>query len=429
MNPYLLDVAYAGGFLAASPYFLYKMATTGKYRAGLSQRLGFVPRRTGADCIWLHGVSVGELLAARSIVAGLQKALPEVPLAVSTTTNTGYERALESYSGSHVFYYPLDFSWAVSRVFERIRPAIVVLMEMEVWPNFLSRACGRGVPVVVANGRITERGHRGYARFPRLARKMLSKVRLYLMQNELYAERLRSLGVPSGKVRVVGNVKFDTVSIDVDLSSRRALRREMGVGENEILIIGGSTHAGEEQALLASYSRLSRRDPRVRLLVVPRHRTRFEEVRRLIVSQGFEVFARSSLAGGGTPAGGEVLLGDTMGELERLYEAADIAFVGGSLIPHGGQNILEPAARGKPVVFGPSMENFPSAGELLLTAGAAVRIGGADELSEALAGFLDGPKAAAAGEAGRAAIIGSRGATARTVEAITSIMNEKQQRT
>ena len=426
MNPYLLDVAYAGGFLAASPYFLYKMATTGKYRAGLSQRLGFVPERTGAECIWLHGVSVGELLAARSIVAGLRKALPDVPLAVSTTTNTGHERALESYSDSHVFYYPLDFSWAVSRVFERIRPAMVVLMEMEVWPNFISRACARGVPVVVASGRITERAHRGYARFPRLVQKMLSKVDLYLMQNELYADRLRSLGVPREKVRVVGNVKFDTVSIDVDPSSRRALRSEMGVGENEILIIGGSTHAGEEQALLASYSHLRRRDPRLRLLVVPRHQTRFEEVRRLIVSQGFEVFARSSLAGG-APAGGEVLLGDTMGELERLYEAADIAFVGGSLIPHGGQNILEPAAKGKPVVFGPSMENFPSAEELLLTAGAAVRIEGAGELGEALAGFLDGHKAAAAGEAGRAAVVGSKGATARTVEAITSILNEKKQ--
>ncbi|MHC4712582.1 MAG: 3-deoxy-D-manno-octulosonic acid transferase [Planctomycetota bacterium] len=422
MNPVLVDVAYTGAFLAASPYFIYKMATTGKYRSGLTQRLGVLPARAGGDCIWVHGVSVGEVLAARGIVAGLETAFPGGEIAVSTTTNTGFEVALKNYPDKYLFYFPLDFSWAVGRAFRAVRPKAVVLMEMEVWPNFLHKASLLGVPVVVANGRITERAYGNYGRFRSLARTILGGVSLYLVQTETYAQRLIELGVPAERVKVTGSVKFDTLATDTDWERRARLRGEMGVGDGEVLLVGGSTHAGEEGALLETYRALKGGHPALRLLVVPRHRTRFEEVRALISGEGFGVFARSALAGGGRPKGGEVLLGDTMGELEALYEAADVAFVGGSLIRHGGQNILEPASKGKPVVFGPSMENFPDAMDLLLGEGAATQVRGEEQLGGAIEKYLEPSSAQKAGEAGRRSIIASKGATARTVGAIKEII-------
>ncbi len=424
MNPVLLDLVYAGGLLATSPYFLYKMATTGKYRSGLSQRLGNVTPRDGAPCIWLHGVSVGEILAARSIVSQLEKDFPEIDIALSTTTNTGFADAGKTYPDKRVFYFTFDFSWAVARTFDKITPRLVLLMEMEAWPNFLSRARQLGVPVVVANGRITERSYRRFSRFPTVARATLSKVSLYLVQTDDYAAKLVSLGVPAERVTVTGSVKFDTISTDADPDRRAALRAEMGVAPNETLLIGGSTHAAEEDALLDAYVELKSANPHIRLLIVPRHRTRFEEVARLIASRGFDVLARSTLDENAPLAPGEILLADTMGELEALYEASDVAFVGGSLIPHGGQNMAEPAAKGKPVVFGPSVDNFPQAAKLLLDASAATQVDSAQGLAAALGLYLDADNAARAGAAGRDAVIAAKGATARTVEAIAQYLQK-----
>lgn len=427
MNPLLLDTFYAGALLASSPYFLYRMATTGKYRAGLLQRLGLIESRDGGGCFWVHGVSVGELLAARSIVDALESAFPGEETVISTTTNTGFEVAHRSYGDRFIFYFPLDFSWAVRSAFRKVRPRAVVLMEMEVWPNFLAIARSEGVPVVVANGRITEKAFRNYRRFGTLVRSMLSMVDMYLVQNETYARRLRELGVAPERVRVTGSVKFDTLSTDLDPARRRRLREEMGVSDADTLIIGGSTHEGEEAALLEAWRELAESNPRIRLLIVPRHRTRFAAVRSAVEAKGFDVFRRSELAGGGRPMGSEVLLGDTMGELEDLYEAADVAFVGGSLIPHGGQNILEPAARGVPVIFGPSMENFSEAGEMLVREGAAVRISGAGELVGALGGYLDKDRARRASEAARKAVLSAQGASAATVEAIKEVLENSVQ--
>lgn len=422
MNPLLLDTFYAGALLASSPYFLYRMATTGKYRAGLLQRLGLIESRAGGACFWVHGVSVGELLAARSIVDALESTFPGDETVISTTTNTGFEVARKSYEGRFTFYFPLDFSWAVRSAFRKVRPRAVVLMEMEVWPNFLQIARSKGVPVIVANGRITEKAFRNHRRFGVLTRSMLSMVDMYLVQNDTYASRLLELGVPPERVRVTGSVKFDTLSSDLDPARRRRMREEMGVRDADTLIIGGSTHEGEEAALLEAWRELAESNPGIRLLLVPRHRTRFAAVRAGVRAKGFDVFARSELAAGGRPRGGEVLLGDTMGELEDLYETAEVAFVGGSLIPHGGQNILEPAARGVPVIFGPSMENFPDAAEMLLCDGAAVRVSDGGELVGAIRGYLDKDRARRASEAARKAVLRMQGASAATVEAIKEVL-------
>lgn len=425
MNRILLDFLYAGGLAVSSPYFLYKMATTGKYRRGLVQRLGFITPRVGSECIWLHGVSVGEILATRSIVSALDEALPGEETVLSATTNTGYDVAVRNYPDRQIFYYPLDFSWAVAAAFRKVRPRLVVLMEMEVWPNFIRRAHELSVPVIVANARITEHSFRNYRRFGALARSLMRGVDMYLVQNDVYAERLLRLGVPAERVRITGSLKFDTVSTDLDPSRREALRREMGIRNGQVLLIGGSTHPGEEEALLDAYRKLKVGIATLRLLVVPRHPARFDEVARLVTANGFEVFRRSSLGKGGTPGGGEVILGDTMGELEALYEAADIAFVGGSLIPHGGQNMLEPAAKGRPVVFGPSVYNMPQASKLLLDAGAALMVDGPGELAVALERFISSDEGPRAGAAGRKAVIASQGATVRTVEAIREILENR----
>ena len=424
MNERLLDAVYGFALVLGAPYFIYKMATTGKYREGLRQRLGFVPGREGRECIWVHGVSVGEVLAARTIVAGLERAFPDIDIVVSTTTKTGQEVARRTYPGRKVFYFPLDFSGAVARTFRRIRPRIVVLMEMETWPNFLACAGRLSVPVVVANGRITERSFRRHMRLGRLSREFLRGVKLFLVQTKSYADRLAALGVARGEIRVTGNVKFDTLSTDLDAGRAARLREEMGVGRDEVLIIGGSTHGGEEEALLDAYARLREAAKGMRLLLVPRHDTRFNEVAQLIASRGYRVLRRSRAGKDEPPSGDEVLLGDTMGELEGLYEAADVAFVGGSLIPHGGQNIAEPAAKGKPVIFGPSVENFPDASKLLLDAGAAVQIRGRDELAGAIAAYAGTDAGAAAGRAGKNAVALAKGATARTVGEIACLLGE-----
>ncbi|MCD6404891.1 MAG: 3-deoxy-D-manno-octulosonic acid transferase [Planctomycetes bacterium] len=425
MNPIAMDVLYGASLLAASPWFLYKMVTTGKYRAGLKEKLGFIPARIGSDCIWLHGVSVGELLAARGIVSALEEALPDEEIVLSTTTNTGREVAEKNYPGKRVFYYPLDFSRAVRRAFARTRPRLVVLMEMEVWPNFLRRANALGVPVVVANGRITERAYRRWKRFPSTARSILGGVTLYMLQTDAYAERLISLGVPEERIIVTGSVKFDTINTGLDASRRDQLRREMGVADDEILIIGGSTHAGEEETLLGAYGRLKIDLNRLRLLIVPRHKTRFSEVARLMRIRGYDVIRKSAPPAAGRASGSQVILGDTMGELADLYRAADVAFVGGSLVPRGGQNMLEPAAVARPVIFGPYVENFPQASKLLLDAGAATQISAPEELTAAVRAYLDPDAANNAGAAGRKALIAAQGATARTVEAIKEILENR----
>ncbi len=424
MNPLVMDTLYAGALLTGSPWFLYRMATTDKYRAGLLERLGLLEGRRKDRCLWVHGVSVGEILAAKGIVSALDAAYPNVETVLSTTTNTAQEVARAHYPGRFIFYFPLDFSWAVASAFRKVRPLAVMLMEMEVWPNFLHRARSEGVAVIVANGRITDRAFQRYRRLGSLARRMLSKVDMYLVQNETYAERLRLLGVPANRVRVTGSVKFDTLPIGSAPALRRRLRKEMGVADDEILIIGGSTHEGEEKALLDAWRQMGRSGRRVRLLIAPRHKGRFRAVAALIEAEGAPVLARSAMAQPAPAGGAQVLLADTLGELADLYEAADVAFVGGSLIPHGGQNILEPAARGLPVVFGPSMENFPEARDMLVGASAATCISTESELADALSAYMDTDAARRAGQAARAALEKARGASAATVEAVREILKQ-----
>lgn len=424
-----LDFAYYGALLLAAPFLLWKVAQPRgrRHLAGLRERLGECPpRRTDRPCIWIHGVSVGEIRAAAPLVEALERELPDHEVVLSTTTGTGQEVARRSYAGRRVFYYPIDLSWSVRRVLDAIRPDLVILVELEIWPNFLGEVYRRRIPVALVNGRITARSFRRYRYVRELLFDPLDKVGRFCVQTETYAERFRRLGIPARQIYVTGSMKYD--QLPSEGSDRPATRRDMGVGLDETVLIGGSTHPGEERALLESYRELRRELPDLRLILVPRHTERAAELERVVgeLAPGAARRTERLAAGAREPLPpGCVLLVDTIGELGRLYSAADVVFVGGSLIPHGGQNMLEPVVLGKPTLFGPSWENFREPVERLLAVDGAREVADGPELTRVLRELLTERSAARAmGTRGREALLGARGATRRTVDVIKAYLAE-----
>ena len=427
MKTLLVDVAYLFFFVLWSPWLLYKVLTTGKYRAGLIQRLGFVPPRRGPrPCLWVHGVSVGEVAAARTLVAAFGERFPDWEVVVSTTTATGQQTARRVYPDRMVFYYPLDLSFAVRRTFGRVRPHLICLMELEIWPNFLREAARRGVPVALINGVLSRRSYSLHRRFWRFLRGTYRRIALFAVQTEGYAERLRDLGVPEDKIAVTGSMKYDTIDTSPAGPSAR-LARELGLRPDEVVLVAGSTHPGEEAVLLDAYQRLRPEVPGLRLMLVPRHPERFDEVAGLVAGRGFALVRRSGARG---PAGGAepaVILIDTLGELVTMYEFADLVFVGGTLVPVGGHNVLEPAGRGRMPVVGPYTEKTAEAVELLLARGAAVQVGGAGELIDALREWLSDPqRLKRAGERARQVVKENQGATPRTLELLIPLIASRR---
>lgn len=418
--PSLVDFAYYGGLLLAGPFLLYKVARKRgrRHLAGLPERLGECERRAGQrPCIWIHGVSVGEIRAARTLVEAIERDLPEFEVVLSTTTSTGQEVAKRDYPGKRVIYFPIDFSWAVAKVFRAVRPDVVVLVELEIWPNFLQEAHRRRIPVALVNGRISAKSFRGY----RLVRGWLfdpiGKIGQFFVQTQRYAERFAHLGIPQRQIHVTGSVKYDQLQAPEE-TDPAAIRADLGVREDDLVLMGGSTHPSEEAALLRAYLALREEFPRLRLVLVPRHTERTVEVAAL-VRRELPLARRTERKASGAReplAEGEVLLVDTVGELGRLYSCADLVFVGGSLIPHGGQNMLEPVMYGKPTLFGPHWDNFKEPVERLLAAEGAREVKDGGELLEASRELLrDAEAARAMGERGREAMIAAQGATERTM--------------
>jgi 3-deoxy-D-manno-octulosonic-acid transferase len=360
-------------------------------------------------------------MAAAPLAKELRRRRPDLPLLVSTVTDTGRAVAEQRLAARQYVFFPLDFGWAVRSALASLSPRAALLIETEIWPNFIHACTSRGIPVVVINGRISPRSFRRYRLVRRWFGRVLSDVRLFCMQTAQDAERILLLGAPAERVRVVGNLKYDLTTLR-EAPDVAAVRARLGLPSGRRLLVAGSTHRGEEQTLLEVFQVLAGTRPELCLLLAPRHPERLDEVERLVRKAGLASVRRSQL-----PAmpldGTAVILLDTMGELAQLYAAAAVVFIGGSLIPHGGQNILEPAAVGRPVVHGPNMANFAEMRDLFRDAGAAIQVEDGASLPAHLATLLDDPALAERmGKAGRQIVETHRGATRRTADLVDELL-------
>ena len=421
--PIVLDLIYLTLLAACGPWLALDALRKGKHREGWGEKLlGRAPRRVGeGPCLWFHAVSVGEVLLLRPMVEEIRRRRPGWEVVVSTTTKTGLAVARQTYPDLITFYAPLDFSWAVRRAIARVRPSALALVELELWPNLI-RAAGRaGARVAIVNGRLSARSHRGYRAIRGPLGSTLRRLDSVSAQSAEYAGRFADIGVPSSRLRVTGSVKYDGLESDRGNPATASLRRALGIGPAEVAFVAGSTMEGEEAAALAAYRAAKVDHPGLRLILVPRHAERFDKVAAWLEGEGLPVHRRSR---GPSAGGNPVVLVDTLGELSAVWGLAELAFVGGSLFPgRGGQNMMEPAAFGASVCFGPHTGNFREAVEGLLAVGGARRVADAAALAAALKADLADPEAAAArGEAGRAFVLAQRGATGRTFEALDALV-------
>lgn len=428
---YLLNVVYLTLIVLGLPWFLYKAVTAKKYREGLLQKFfGLVPQRKGEQpCVWFHAVSVGEVRALRTVLEEIQHRRPDWQCAVSTTTRTGMQTARSLYPDLLLFYCPLDFTWATQRALRRIRPDLLALVELELWPNLVNQAQKCGVLVTLVNGRMSPRSYRGYRRIRFFVRRLLGKIDGFAVQNEAYAGRFRGLGADAARVVVTGSVKYDAIETDRSNPRTRHLAKLLGIGKDEIVFIAGSTLEPEEHVALDVYLRLKPCHPRLRLIVVPRHPERFDSVARLLAERSVSYLRRSLIETRATTEADEtpVILLDTLGELSALWGLAHVAFVGGSLAPRGGQNMIEPAAFGAAVLFGPHTWNFQETVDSLLACGGARSIQEASGLESALEELLfDSDRALEMGSAARRYVVGQKGASAHTVSLLEKLMERKR---
>ena len=389
----LYSALLAAGLLVTLPYWLWQMSRHGKYHAGLGERLGKVPERlasqAGRPVIWIHAVSVGEVRAVSGLVSELRRRHPERRILVSTTTDTGQKLARRQFGEDNVFYFPMDFGFAIRPYLRQLRPELMVIAETEFWPNFLRLVHASGARIAVVNARISDRSFPRYRRWRFLLTGVLQAVDLFLAQSEEDARRLRGIGAPAERVQVSGNLKFDVPPPPMPpiVASVRAAMRESGP-----VIVCGSTVEGEEPLLLRAFENILASHPQAAMILAPRHPERFAEVARLLESLGIHFWKRS-LWSGGTLTGG-VLLVDTIGELAALYSLADIAFVGGSLVPRGGHNIIEPAKHGVAIVVGNHTENFRDIVGLFQSRD-AIRVVGPAELPLVFMELISNPAARA----------------------------------
>ncbi|MFQ5792162.1 MAG: 3-deoxy-D-manno-octulosonic acid transferase [Acidobacteriota bacterium] len=400
--------------LLALPFFLYRGLRSGKYRSSLRERLGFLPpslNRGERVSIWVHAVSVGEVVAARTLIPLLRESFPGKPVFVSVTTQTGRQvadRQLREADG--VFYCPFDWRFVVRRVVERIRPCALFVMETEIWPHLLRVCHESGAATFLVNGRISDRSYPRYRFIRPFMRRFLRHVDCFCMQSARYADRVIDLGADPDRVKVTGSLKFDAAVPEIAQAAEAARL----VPSGRPVLLAGSTLAPEEEILLETFVALRKERPDLFLILAPRHPERFDEVAELAASRTLQLVRRSSLER--SPNEADVMLLDTLGELASLYSSADVVFMGGSLAPWGGHNVIEPAAVGKPVVFGPHMSNFREIASTLLEGKAAMQVENREELRNALRRLFDDPSLRAClGDKARRLVEANRGAGRKTM--------------
>jgi 3-deoxy-D-manno-octulosonic-acid transferase len=416
-------------FAVVSPYFVYQALRYKKYIGTLRQRLGFLPITFNLDheeSIWIHAVSVGEALTARALASDLKARYPRLRLFVSTTTIAGQQVARRSLPDADaVFYFPFDWTFIVKRTLNLVRPRLFVMMETEIWPNLLRLCRKRGIRTVVINGRISSRSYPRYRLVRPFFRRVLADVDRFCMQSDESARRLVDLGGDPARITVTGSLKFDSLEIPPATAHgkpRDRVLRFFRLSPNRTVVVAGSTMKGEEPALLHAFSRIKSTMPSALLVLAPRAPERFGEVEHLALDAGFVTTRRSALPIDAEPRADVVVL-DSIGELAQLYQLATAVFVGGSLADHGGHNILEPAIFGKPIVFGPHMQNFKEIADAFLANDAALQVHSERELDDVLLTLVSDPvRRAGLGAAARALVEANRGAKTKTLDVITNLM-------
>jgi 3-deoxy-D-manno-octulosonic-acid transferase len=416
-------------FVVVSPYFLYQAIRHGKYIGSLQQRLGYLPisfNVDGEESIWIHAVSVGEALTARALAADLKLRYPRLRLFLSTTTIPGQQVARRSLQHvDAVFYFPFDWAFIVRRTLNVVKPRVFIMMETEIWPNLLHECRRKGVRTVMINGRISSRSYPRYRLVRPFFRRVLAEVDRFCMQSEESARRIVDLGADPSRVTVTGSLKFDSLELPAPPSlgkPRERVLRFFRLPSHRTVLVAGSTMRGEEDAVLRAFSRIKAMSPGALAILAPRQPERFAEVERIARAAAFHTLRRSELPIDAEPRA-EVVVLDSIGELAQVYQLATVVFVGGSLVDHGGHNILEPAIYGKPIVFGPHMQNFKEIADTFIASGAAVQVHSDRELEEALPALASDPaRRAGLGAAARALVEANRGAKEKTLAAIAELL-------
>ncbi len=424
---YLLNLVYVALVAAVSPWLLWNAWRRGKYREGWPQKaFGLVPLRTSkAPCLWLHAVSVGEVNLLTPLLERLERRYPGWEIVISSTTRAGFELAKKKYTPRTVFYCPLDFTWAVKTALRRLRPDVLVLAELELWPNLISAAKARGVKVAVINGRLSDKSLRGYTRVRPLVSRLLRNIDLLAVQNDDYARGFMALGARREAVIATGSLKFDGVETNRENSRTRQLAVLAGVSPEDVVFLAGSTQDTEERLALSTFLQLRDAWPQLRLIVVPRHPERFEETARLLESSGVHWQRRSAL-GEETPGNARVLLVDAIGELGAWWGLAQIAYVGGSMGTRGGQNMIEPASYGAAVSFGPRTDNFREIVAAMLAAQAACVVRDGNEMIAFVQRCLEEPDfAAELGHNARVLVSRQQGAADRTADLLGALIETR----
>lgn len=427
---FIMDLIYLLTAVALSPVVLYRAVRYSRYRTGWSQRFGKITRKDPLKkCIWLHAVSLGEVNAARTVIDELKKRFSNFEIVISTTTDTGFARANALFGSQlQVFYFPFDISSIMYRAFKNIKPSVCLLMELEVWPNLVQIAGRLNVPVIVVNGRISDRSIAKYRMIKPLVKMTFSRLSLVLAQTQLYADRFIELGCDSQKVVVTGSLKYDTAQITDSVDGARTLAAALGI-DNERLLVAGGTGNDEEKILLDAYLSLKQQGglDNLRLVIVPRKPERFDEVAQLITQSGLPLVRYSRVKNGfSEPLADKqsIILGDTMGDLRKFYSLAEVIFVGRSLVPMGGSDMAEAAALAKCTLFGPYAFNFQQTVDDLLEADGAIMVKDSNDLLDNLRKCLNAPHfARKIARNGQNVIRKNQGATARTLDHVAPFLS------
>jgi len=419
---FIYDIA----FFIFSIFYLPILFFKNKYHGKFKERFGFLPDMNFKDQpIWIHAVSVGEVMAAKPLLEALRKEFPGVEFVISTITRAGNDVAQKlARPDDRVIFFPLDFSFVAGRVINKIQPRLIFIMETELWPNFITAASDRSIPVFLVNARISDKSIGKYELATLFLRPAINRISLFLAQTQQDADRLAKIGADKNKIRVMGNLKFDVDLLHEKNCAKENIAGLLKLSIGDKLFVAGSTHDNEEELIVGIYSKLIKRHPNLRLLIAPRHIERSGDIEKIIRKSDFKATRISNLRKDNTNSPDRnIFVLDTMGQLGLFYSAADIVFMGGSLVKRGGHNVIEPATLAKPIIFGPHMFNFRDIAELFLKNDAAVQVKSADELERSLNELLQNQdKAKELGAKAKEIILRNSGATSRVISFVKKSM-------